>query len=443
MKAVLSLIWIYLTAYPLQRWITLGCIGLLVAAAIGAGIAAASMGDRGLTVGIVMMLVPLVILFLPAILATGVAFRALASCHANQLIPWFRVKTFLSLLAICLLIAAVYTALITLTDQQDALTTVDSFMAVLAVVSAMIYFVFRVTAPNRWLVLELLVLLLMPRLFSDLSGLGFWTQLGPVVVIGAWGAFAAWYLSGRPVRPLDLTGQTARGRQRGVPASPERWPATMALVTMRYPAPLLQELSLGVLFVCGIAAFIWVMQQVLGGDQPFPLEAAVVGGAIIGTLALIEFFRRSRLLWLLLGSRLEIFATMERVALRLCLQLSLILGAFLILLHLTIQPVTAGRAAALAGLTVGLVPLILYSGLASIRGIDVIAVALTAVILLGAIALTVLAAIPGPNFVAILAIAGTLLGLTIVVRNLAKRRWRSIDWRTFRPRSIKTRFLPP
>jgi hypothetical protein len=215
----------------------------------------------------------------------------------------------------------------------------------------------------------------------------------------------------------------------------------MTLVTMRYPAPLWAELLGVVVIAAAIGSVLLLLRQFGGGNRSFPVEVALVIGAVVGSIIFIEFIRRSRLLWLLLGSRLEIFRTMERVVARVFLRVGLSLAVFASVLHLLVEPIPAARIAGIAAIFVGLTPLMLYIGMVSIRGIRWLETGLLLLAFGSGLVLVIQVLRPDDDLGTTVVIVGIQLSIAVALRYFARRRWITIDWIAFKPPPAGAGFL--
>lgn len=437
MSAVLRVFWLYFTAFPVQRWLT------GVGAAIGAVLVVVGLLSSEARIGVGLGALTFTIFTaVPALFAGGALLRALSAPRSHQLLPYFRVR---ALLAAALLVASLVlwfgtaygVALLGNQGVPAAVLIVYPF----GFITAVFVWVWLFSADWRWwsafLSLPLCVVVL-GRTGWGASGAG---SLVLPVLIGAslaWAAFAAWYLRVRRVRPLMV--MPAARKADGWAGQLTREAAMRATVAWDGQPSLTRTLLAAVGRGGGTGIVLLIAVLLLPQVDRLPsltsfiwpfVSMSLVGGHV-GFVV-----RQSRLLWLKVGGgRDEIWRTIERAAWR--TGLTAFTVAMSTMLLVTVSLGTSARELILgAALCVSAAMYAGYLALATVPGVrvQVVGYGLMTIVQLALLA----RADPAVTSIAIVLVT-QLLG-AVLLRALAIRRWRQIDWRLVQPRKGMDRVL--
>jgi hypothetical protein len=284
----------------------------------------------------------------------------------------------------------------------------------------------------RWAVLTPLSLIALVKLREwspATAALPAWVL--PAAALGAWVIFAVWYLRVRQVRPVMLMPQ-----QRAASVDAARpVPRTVAIRTLLVSNARLPSLQ-GMTFRTTPLRFFLLVIALAGltlGLRFFSLTS------VFWPLAFMLFFgersaaivRQSRLLWLNIpGSRDAVRSEIEKVLWR-----NLGFGAALLVVVAAIAAsplVGAGGARALLGLavTAGAALYGTYVAMAAVPSVVATYLCGFAPVVLLQV---VLLARAEPSLTAIAVVTGVELAGAVLVRALAIRRWRTLDWLRMRP----------
>jgi hypothetical protein len=423
MKAVLRVWWTLFTAVALQR--VLGVIG---SALLALGVIGWLLSGHSASFGIGFLAFA-VLAGTPALFAAPVLFRSLSAVRTYQLLPHFRLRMLLAvslLLGAPLLVAFVFVL-------ATALTTGLSLWAIgypLAFLVAIFLVLFLAFGDPRWFLIFLVVFPLTdadlsPAAADMLAALPAW--LWSATALGAWAVFAAWYLRVRQVRGVVLTpeGSSAVDATRPVLQ-------TVAIRVLLAPnTPRAADhfsLSSAPLLFLGLVVIAFTLTTFVG-----PL-------LLMGLFARqsVAIVRQSRLLWLRVpGARDAVRGQIERALWR-----NLAVGCAILLVAAAIaaSPFVGHGAAEIAlglALSAGAAIYASYVALAAVPGMATYFWGLGSMALLQ-IGLLVVSAVFSEVFsahslTAMAVVAAVELAGAALLRALAVRRWRTVDWLRFKP----------
>lgn len=428
MSTVAQLVWLYFARMPALRWVTLGSVlAALVSAFVlpfytgsGLGHLLAFLGGAAL---------------IPAAALMPLTVGRLAKSHAIHVLPYGRLKLFLSAL-ITVLIVSIPIPLLSVIEQVFLMPpSVAAMYTTPQKVAASVY-IFSTFYVGAFLVITWLYLAIwFATSERNVRGLAkcmlvvialIWIpterirELDPKLhltlweSILMWAAFGAWLKYGARLRQLSqIEKPSIAGRLGGYSGGRE----FDVLLGTAHP----WLLTLGVLFPVALQLLIGFQ---LKNTWLFYLTlTSTAFGALAGYAA-----ERSRALWLRARwSREELFA---RVEVAFWKHNSIKLAALLVLL------VGATRFYGLPARVVPLgVPLIVlgmvlstYLGLMLTRGLRWPETTLGVVIMLAVMGTAVLAASDRDYTIEVLALEGAFALIAIVLRQIARGRWHHIDW---------------
>jgi hypothetical protein len=456
MNAVARIYWTFFTAFKAQRW--LGALGLVM---LGIGV----------FLGLVDVLtdkvtrIPFALIALagctliPTACKTGGMLRALAVPRANSLLPHFRVRVLLAVAlfvgSIALLWYASGAGLVLLGGDrapEGGLAVVGASTAyVVGALTALVLSVFVITAQPNWMWLGFPLLLAGwnwmeadgPR---QLAAAGFslpW--IVGIASLGAWVAFAVWYLRAQRIRPVllitDTHGWTETWRRRA-DRQQKRWPASFSRgsamgillwsgrVQPALPRQLLNAAALGT-FLCLAAPLLQYLPSQTEMPPPFTAFVWPFYAMLFSLFAAYFIVQGSRRAWLRVpGQRIRVLRAVEWEMARFYLRAVTCIAA-LVLARVFVFEAPLTEAAWGIALMVSAV---LYSGcmaLASVRTAWPILFGLFGMLVVQIVLLGMeqrLASPPEPG-----ALLGVQLTAAAVLRVVAELRWRNIDWLKLRP----------
>ena len=429
MKAALRVWWTFFTAVPLQRVLGMVGGGLMGLAFIGYLITGKLFF---LPVGYIAFVV---LAAVPALFSAPALFRSLSAPRMYQLLPHFRSRMLLaaSLLLGALLVAAIGMLTGPALVSERALP-VGAISYPLAFLVGMFLVLFLAFGNWRWAALLPLGLValtqlrdLSPATAEMLAATPAW--LWSAIALGAWAGFAAWYLRVRHVRGVMRMPQPKSNVNAAMPVS--RAVAIRVLLTSIAPRNDKQQLSprnAPLLFL----AFAVVIALITQGLRSFSLAS------VFWPLALMLLFgersmaivRQSRLLWLRVpGARDTVRRQIEQALWR-----NLAFGCvFLVVVSaIAASPLVGlGAAEAVLGFTVsaGAAIYASYVAMAAVPGVA------TYFWGFGSMAVLQIALLVFSNYAptAVVLVAAVELAGAVLLRALAVRRWRTVDWLRFRP----------
>lgn len=430
MSAVLRVVWLFYTAFPLQRWFLVAGVGLS-ALVIAARVAFRT--PDALAAGAAVL--TLIAVF-PAVFAGGAILRAWSAPRSHQLLPHFRAKM---LVAVVLLVATLvlwFGIFLSLPAMLEGRAIpAAAFVYPLGLVTAAFFWIFLFSGDWRWGLAWLafppavVMLLRTGPGAPDAGTLPLWP-----IAIGvslAWAAFGTWYLRTRLVRPLMLK---PASRADVVPwaESPTREAAIRAVLAWNNQPSIVRPLltAVGAGGAGGIALLVIALVSRKLDSAPF--IAGFIWSFVCMTMAgglTARVASQSRVLWLTIeGNRDDIRRRVERAAWRNGLTVLIVFVAFALVaglpLGVSARDVILGLALGSSATCYGV-----YVALAAPRTsrMQFTGFGLMALVQIALIA----RAEPAVTSVAIV-IAAQLVGAALF-RLLAVRRWRRIDWRVVRP----------
>jgi hypothetical protein len=426
-SAVLRVLWLFYTAFPLQRWLAaVGAAigGVLIVIGLLASEARAGIGVGALTFTIFTAF--------PAMFAGGALLRALSAPRSHQLFPHFRSR---ALLAAMLLVASLVLwfgiglALPPLLENRAVPPTVLIYP--FGFVTAVFVWVWLFSGDWRWGPAFLLLPLGFIALVRTGPGAPDAGSLPLIpVLIGAslaWVVFAVWYLRARRVRPMMLT--PAGPGVDSWTEQPTREAAIRATIAWNgqpsLARPFLAGLRNGGAIGIGLLVLIvFVVPRVerlpMLTSVIWPLVSMSLVGAVVGRVV-----RQSRLLWLkIAGGRDEIRQRIERAAWR----TGSATFAFVMTTALIVTIPLGGTARELILGVMLCTSAAAYGGYVSLASVPGVRVQVVGAGLMAVAQIALLArAEPALTSIAIILVA-QLVG-AVLCRVLAVRRWRRIDWR--------------
>lgn len=425
MNAVLRVWWTFFTAVPLQR--VLGVIGgaLFALGVIGWLLSGYSAWFAN---GFLAFVVSAGV---PALFSAPAIFRSLSARRMCQLLPRFRLRM---LLAVSLLLGALLAAtfvFVLAEALQDGWSSLWAIGYPFAVLVATFLLLFLVFGDWRWSVLLMLAILLFGVSVNEPAMLAVppaWLWFA--TALGAWVIFAAWYLRVRQVRGIapmpdsrsgvDATRPVLRTVAIRVLLAPHT-PRAADQIGLRNAPWLLATLVIMFLIAFSLTSFVAPLMSMVLSTQPS-----------------VTIVRQSRLLWLRIpGARDAVRGQVERALWR---SLATVCGWLVVAAAIAASPLMGHGAAEIAlgfALAAGASIYAAYVALAAVRGISTylwgfgsMALLLIGLLVLSALFPDVFSAhsLTAPAVVAAVELAGAAL-----LRALAVRRWRTVDWLRFKP----------
>lgn len=428
MSAVARVWWTFFTALPLQRW--LAGSGVVLGGLLG--IAGFMIQESPFWAFGFIVFVILVVF--PALFASAAVFRALSAPRANQLLPHFRSRMLVAILALetagVVLVALLLLALAITSGRTMPLEPLVYVFA-LGTVTFMLMFLLFGDWRFIWMWIGTFVALTVvgPSALRALAAVP--ASVWLVATLAAWVAFGGWYLRARRITPLSLVPQPLSGRWSEAPLGETgaREQALRVLVRGQLPwSP--TRLLAGIVNVAIFAVVVTALAWPSTGFFPFTSFIWPLGMMVLLWGKTTAIVHRSRLLWLRLpGARDVVRREIERAVLR------NLAGAGLLLLGaaaLYSSPLLAAPPReALAGLALSMCAGLFgtYAALAAVPGnLPQLA---TFVVLMAA-QLGLLARV-SPALPDVFIVTALELIAAIAFRAFAVARWRRIDWQLVRP----------
>jgi hypothetical protein len=354
-----------------------------------------------------------------------------------QLLPHFRLRMLIALsMLLCTLLVLSAGVLVGPTLATARAFPFFALAFVVAFLVAIFLVFFLAFGDWRWfaaLPLALVALVSLrawsPATAGFLAALPAWVW--SATAIGAWAIFAAWYLRVRQVRPVTLMPQHRAVELEAARPVPRAIAIRTLLASSRPPAAFQET---GYRPTTPLRFLVWaVVITVLMTGLRFvsltgvfwPLTLMLLYGE--RSLAIV---RQSRLVWLKIpGSRDAVRVEIEKVLWR-----NLGFGAAILAIVAAIAAsplVGAGAARALLGLavTAGAALYGTYVAMAAVTSVATYLWAFGPMVLLQ----IVLLGRAEPSLTAVAVVAGLELAGAALLRLLAIRRWRSVDWLRLRP----------
>ena len=424
MKAVLRVWWTFFTAVRLQR--VLGVIGgVLLALGVVGWLLSGYSPLFG--VGVIAFVV---LVGAPALLSAPAIFRSLSAKRMHQLLPHFRLRM---LLAVSLLLGAMFAAAFPFV-LGTALYSGLSLWATgypFAFLVAVFLLLFLTFGDVRWSVVLILALLLFvvsvnePAMFAVLPA---W--LWSATALGAWVIFAAWYLRVRQVRGIAPMPDTRPGVDATRPVL--RTVAIRVLLAPNTPRAADQISLHNAPFLLLTLVFVFLIAFSL------PSSVAPLMWMALSAQPSVTIVQQSRLLWLRIpGARDAVRGQVERTLWR---HVATGCGWLVVAAAIAASPLVGHGAAEIAlgfALVAGASIYAAYVALAAVPGIATYLWGFGSMALLQ-IGLIVFAGVFPEVFspyalTAAAAVAVVELAGAALLRALAVRRWRTVDWLRFKP----------
>lgn len=450
MKAIARLVWTYLTALPILRWVGRVALASLLFAVIAIWPPTRSF--------MVLPIIAFAIHSLSMTIAAAYLLRMFSSPRSHRFLPHFRGRS----LAAFLVIGAVVLAPWLLLAAGCALwpprgpPLVGPLFIMVATVGFTFFFVmvgftfFPLGATGT-----LALLIAIGWVWGWLAGPS-GLVVGPlsllaiaVFLLGAgvvlWGSFSIWYLRVRRIEPfqpvagiLDKLGLRPAARS----VAFDRRSAVAASLAAAYPQATKQtSIELAVLIVGTKIATQVATASHLVFTTPFLVPALVIPGVLLAAIA-TTVARRARSLWLKSGlSRRGLLAATEKQIWRTAALRSIAASVVLATgIALAYDVPTAVLARGLLS-AVATAVLALYLGLASVRDSRLMQVC-TAALVIGSAGIALWAAFSAPARDGVwLATIVSQSAAALVCRAIAIAQWRRIDWLVFKPIRILSQSL--
>lgn len=452
MTAVLKTWWTFFTVLPVQR--VLAYIGIAgFALGVGFTLPRALEGQPAGVAALAIATLGVFVLF-PAIFIAGPLFRLISAPRPHRFLPHFRVRMLAALLLFVGGVTVVISTAIWLAAPAERWSIDSGLIMPFVFVGLIVLGTFAGSgSPLGALAVILSTVVLMnwaagggtARLEARGIDLTPWFAIASGL---AWLVFSVWYLRARRIRTINMDSFSI-DRMFDSPAESAALRAPVRLRTdiTRDDAariwtegtpqkPIARQVS-GVL-LAAIVVLLIVRYISAGARQPheLPLFGAVAGAMFSPLLFLIvnRLARRSRYLWLRVpASRVELLRVVERIAAKQCVLLGLLVvsvavGAPFVIpdmsfaqgLAVLVITLSGGAYAFCAGLALvtekqlpGIAALLVLIGSQCIAGAVILIEPFGAGWFVGVIAFHVLAA--------------------LLLRMLAIRNWRRIDWLKFKP----------
>ena len=431
MKAVLRVWWTLFTAVRLQRVL---CVIGGVLFALGAIGWPLSGNPASLPIGFLAFAVSA---GTPALFSAPAIFRSLSAARTYQLLPHFRPRM---LLAVSSLLGALLAAAFVFV-LAEALVSGLSLSAIgypLAALVALFLVLFLAFGDPRWFILVPIAAVVLtdlkgwsPAAWDMVAALPAWSW--SAMALGVWLIFAVWYLRAPRVRGVMLTPQGRSGVEAAQPVSrtvalrvllaPNAPRGTDRRISPRNAAFLLAVLLVFVVFITQslrsmpLTSFVW----------PAVLTIVFAQGAV-------AVVRQSRLLWLRIpGSRDAVRAQIERALWR---NVAMMCAWLVVVAAIAASPLVGHSAAEVAlgfALLVGAAIYASYVALAAVTGIATYVWAFGSMALLHVALLWYWEVLSARSLTTVTVVAAVELAGAALLRALAVRRWRTVDWLRFRP----------
>ncbi len=440
MKAIARLVWTYLTALPILRW-----VGVIALASSPFAVLAIWPRTRGF---MALPMIAFAIHSLSMTIAAGYLFRVLSSPRSHRFLPHFRGRSLAAFLAIVAVVSAPWLGVVAWAALRPpyAATLVGPLFIMVMMVGFTFFpagaaITFAVLLSLAWLLTRLASaepdLLAAPPIAVAVGLLAIW--------VAVWAAFSIWYLRVRRIEPIQPLA-TMFDKLGFAPAARslvfDRRSAVAASLAAAYPQATTQTLvGLAVLLVGTKIATLVATASSLAFTTPMLMPALVIPGVLLAAIA-TTVARRARSLWLKSGlSRRDLLAATEkqiwRTAAVRSIAASFVLATGFALAYDVPTPVLArGLVSAVATAV-----LALYLGLALVRD-SRLTEACTAALVIGSAAVALWAAFSAPARDGVwLATIGSQGAAALVCRGIAIAQWRKIDWLVFKPIRILSQSL--
>jgi hypothetical protein len=443
MKAIARLVWTYLTAFPILRWV--GVVALVSLPFLVLAIWSGAPGFMALP------FIAFAIHSLSMSIAAGYLFRVVSSPRSHRFLPHFRGRSLAAFVVIVAIVAAPWVVMVPWAAPRG-LPLAAALVWPLCMATLMVGLTFSPVATAvtfaslatiRWLLTRLMSAY--PEFFATPRVGDLTPMAGAVFLIGAWATFSIWYLRARRIEPLQSVAMILD--RIGIRPSAgsvvfDRASAMTATLAATYPRDAKQLGVWVALLILGTKVAADLAKDAhLPGTTVFFVPALTLPGVLVAAVA-TRLARRTRSLWLKSGlSRRGLLAATEkqvwRTAASRSIALSVVLATGIALAYDVPVPVLErGLASAVATAT-----LAVYLGVAHVRDSRLIE-ACTAALVVASAAVGVWAALSAPARDGLwLATIVIQIAAALVLRAVAISQWRSIDWLVFKPIRIWSRSL--
>lgn len=455
MKAVLSLTRLYFSVFPIQRWLPMISVGVvvlfLVILSLRWGISDYQHTAQGASI---MLAIALALSLFPALFTAGPLFRYLSAPPSYRLLPHFRTRMLLSLgvwfLVLFCLPASVAVFIV---SSEGVVSPIVPIATIFAFISAAFYFCFRVIAPSPRTFVEVVAFVVLLQVLADFEERHQVTDqivvFAAILMAAAWIVFVVWYLRAGTVSPVERSwdnfgwkGRAFGMRESQVPDDIPRDMAVMAILRGRLPRSLTKSALLGADIsgsLVAAAAFIgtgFLLGAVVshdGVESPFPIEFVIAMAGSIGmTVGTHQMASRSRFLWLLGGiDRLALFRVLEVEALKLAALAVVFVALLFTGMHLSGASIGLPNGLLMLMLAVGFGLFAFYVGIFRARNLGAIEF-VGWIMAAGASCAAYFAYVRGYMPVLVPLVVAIQIAAAGLLRCVAITRWRKIDWLEFK-----------
>ena len=447
MKAIARLVWTYLTAFPILRWVGVGSVASLPFAVL-----AIWPRTRGF---IALPIIALAMQYMSMTIAGGYLFRVLSAPRSHRFLPHFRGRNLTAFLVIVALVSSPWLVLGALTGVSQPYTI--QMVAPLYIMTLAVGIAFFPVGVVVTFALLIAVNWILTRLASPLfeihpaRPINFTISVFAISVfllgawVAIWAAFSVWYLRVRRIEPFQPVAMIL-GRI-GISPSPgsvvfDRGRAMAATLAAAYPqgakhtSVWIALLVIGTKLAAGLAR---------GAHVPYTtvifVPVLIIPGVLLVAIA-STLARRTKSLWLKSGlSRRDLLAATEKQIWRTVgfrsLALSVVLSTGIAFTYDVPVPVLE-RALATAAATATLA---VYLGVALVRDSRLIEASVAALVFASAgVGLWAVFSSPARDDVWV---ATTLsqVAVALAFRAVAILQWRKIDWLVFKPVRVSSQSL--
>ena len=449
MKAVARLVWTYLTALPILRWVGAVALASLPFAVIG-------MWPR--TRGFIALpMLAFAIHSLSMTIAAGYLFRVLSSPRSHRFLPHFRGRSLAAFLAIVAVVSAPWLVIVAWAALRPPYAV--TLVAPLFIIIVMVGFTFFPVGAAVTLVSLLAVGWLVtrfglphPTLVEVPSDAGPSALAIAVFLLCVWAAiwiaFSIWYLRVRRIEPIQTPAMILDKIGIGPAAGSvvfDRGRALEASLSAAHPQGARQRALFIAMLVVGTKLAVGAMSGL-----HLPLYTArvflffpglVIPGTLLAAVATTHA-RRTRSVWLKSGlSRRGLLAAIEKQIWRRAapgaIAVSVVLSTGLALAYDVAIPALARGLASAAATAL----LAVYLGVAFVRDSRLIELCVAAVLVASA-CVGAWSALSGPEHVGLwLATILSQAAAALAFRAIAIAQWRTIDWLVFKPVRIWSQSL--
>ncbi len=446
MRAIARLVWTYLTALPILRW-----VGVVALASLPFAVLAIWPRTRGF---VALPIIAFAIHSLSMTIAAGYLFRVLSSPRSHRFLPHFRGRSLAAFLVIVAVVSAPWAAIAATAALQPSYA--PTLVAPLFIMVLMVGFTFfPVGAAVTFALLLALgwVVTRMGPAHSELPASPLDGGPSPLVIVvvvlviwvAIWAAFSVWYLRVRRIEPfepvamiLDRIGLKPRAGSLAF----DRRSAVAASLAAAYP-------QFGKQALVGVAVLVLgtkIATQVATASHlvftiPILVPALVIPGVLLAAVA-TTVARRARSLWLKSGlSRRDLLAATEKqiwrtAALRSIAASVVLATGFALAYDVPGRVLARGLVSAVATAV-----LALYLGLAHVRDSRLMEFC-TAALVIGSAGVALWAAFSDPARDGVwLATILCQAAAALLCRAIAIAQWRRIDWLVFKPLRVSSQSL--